>query len=152
MSYLGQCFARRGMNDMAASSCGTALKEKVGFDDEKKELIYALGSVLEKMGKTEEAMEQFKEIYQVDMGFKDVAAKIDKYYQAKGGQGLTFPSLNPHFAGKRCRIRAIASLEGAGCARFPALQFPVNPLTLAQLFISSVVQRLRNANYGNCFD
>jgi tetratricopeptide (TPR) repeat protein len=81
MSYMGQCLARRGMNDMAASTLRAALKEKVGFDDEKKELIYALGSVLEKMGKTEEAIEQFKEIYQVDMGFKDVAAKIDAHYQ-----------------------------------------------------------------------
>ncbi len=82
MSYMGQCLARRGMNDMAASTLRAALKEKVGFDDEKKELIYALGSVLEKMGKTEEAIEQFKEIYQVDMGFKDVAAKIDAHYQS----------------------------------------------------------------------
>jgi tetratricopeptide (TPR) repeat protein len=87
MSYLGQCFARRGMNDMAAAQLRSALKEKVGFDDEKKELIYALGTVLEKMGKTEEAIEQFKEIYQVDMGFKDVAAKIDAYYRDKSGQG-----------------------------------------------------------------
>jgi tetratricopeptide (TPR) repeat protein len=81
MSYLGQCFAARGMNDMAASTLQTALREKAGFDEEKKELIYALGSVLEKMGKKEEAIEQFKQIYQTDMGFKDVAAKIDAYYQ-----------------------------------------------------------------------
>jgi tetratricopeptide (TPR) repeat protein len=81
MSYLGQCFAARGMNDMAASTLRSALKEKVGFDEEKKELIYALGSVLEKMGKKEEAIDYFKQIYQSDMGFKDVSAKIDAYYQ-----------------------------------------------------------------------
>jgi tetratricopeptide (TPR) repeat protein len=85
MSYMGQCLARRGMNDMAASTLRTALKEKVGFDEEKKELIYALGSVLEKMGKKEEAIEQFKEIYQVDMGYKDVATKIDDYYRGQSG-------------------------------------------------------------------
>jgi tetratricopeptide (TPR) repeat protein len=87
MSYMGQCLARRGMYDMAAGTLQAALKEKVGFDDEKKELIYALGSVLEKMGKTPEAMEQFKQIYQIDMGFKDVAAKIDAFYQGNSGQG-----------------------------------------------------------------
>jgi tetratricopeptide (TPR) repeat protein len=86
MSYLGQCFARRGMNDMAASQLRAALNEKVGFDEEKKELVYALGTVLEKMGKSEEAIEQFKQIYQIDMGFKDVSEKIDKYYRAKDGQ------------------------------------------------------------------
>ena len=84
MSYLGQCLARRGMNDMAARTLQNALKEKATFDEEKKELYYALGGVFEKMGKTEEAMEQYKQIYEVDMGFKDVSAKIDAYYQSKG--------------------------------------------------------------------
>ena len=56
------------------------LEEKVVFDDEKKDLIYALGCVLEKMGKREEAIEQFKQIYEVDIAYRDVAAKVDAYY------------------------------------------------------------------------
>lgn len=84
MAYLGQCFAAKGMNDMAARRLQEALKEKPGFDDEKKELIYLLGSVLEKMGKKEEAIEQFKQIYEQDIGYKDVAAKVDAYYSAQG--------------------------------------------------------------------
>ena len=60
-----------------------ALKEKLTFDDEKKDLIYALGCVLEKMGKAEEAIEQFKQIYEVDIGYKDVSAKVDAYYAGK---------------------------------------------------------------------
>jgi tetratricopeptide (TPR) repeat protein len=80
LNYLGQCFALRGMNDLAARTFQNALKEKLVFDDEKKELIYFLGSVLEKMGKKEEAIEQFKQIYEVDIGYRDVAAKIDAYY------------------------------------------------------------------------
>jgi len=87
MSYLGQCFALRGMNDMAARTLQNALKEKGVFDDEKKELIYALGTVLDKMGKTEEAMDQYKQIYEVDMGFKDISAKVDAYYRSKDSQG-----------------------------------------------------------------
>lgn len=82
--YLGQCFASRGMNDLAARTLQNAVKEKVVFDDEKKELIYALGCVLEKMKKSEEAIEQFKLIYEVDIGYKDVAAKVDAYYASKG--------------------------------------------------------------------
>jgi tetratricopeptide (TPR) repeat protein len=82
--FLGECFARRKMYDMAARSLQNALNEKVGFDEEKKEIIYALGSVLEKQGKTEEAMAQFKQIYEVDIGFKDVAAKVDLYYAQAG--------------------------------------------------------------------
>ncbi len=80
LTYLGRCFALRNMNDMAARSLQTALKEKQVFDDEKKDIIYALGTVLEKMGKKEEAIEQFKQIYEMDVGFRDVAAKVDAYY------------------------------------------------------------------------
>jgi len=84
MSGLAQCFARRGMNDLASRKFQEAIKEKVVFDDEKKELIYNLGCVLEKMGKTEEAIEQFKLIYEVDIGYRDVGAKVDAYYASKG--------------------------------------------------------------------
>jgi tetratricopeptide (TPR) repeat protein len=83
MSYLGQCFARRGINDLAASTFQDAIKEKVVFDDEKKDLVYLLGCVYEKMAKREDAITQFKLIYAVDVGYKDVAEKIDAYY---GGQ------------------------------------------------------------------
>jgi tetratricopeptide (TPR) repeat protein len=83
LSYLGQCFARRGMNDLAARTLQNAIKEKVVFDEEKKELIYSLGCVLEKMGKTEEAFEQLKQIYEVDIGYKDIAARVDAYYASK---------------------------------------------------------------------
>jgi tetratricopeptide (TPR) repeat protein len=84
MSYLGQCFSRRGMNDLAARTLQNAIKEKPAFDEEKKELIYLLGCVLEKMGKKEEAIEQFKLIYESDIGYKDVAAKVDAYYAGRG--------------------------------------------------------------------
>ncbi len=84
MMFLGLCFARRNMNDLAVRRLQDALKEKVGFDDEKKEILYALGSVFEKMGKTEESMDQYKQIYEVDMGYKDVGAKVDAYYASKG--------------------------------------------------------------------
>jgi len=80
MNYLAQCFAKRKMFDMAARSLQEALKEKAVFDDEKKDLIYNLGCVLESMGKREEAVEQFKLIYETDIGYKDVAAKVDAFY------------------------------------------------------------------------
>jgi tetratricopeptide (TPR) repeat protein len=83
LSYLGQCFARRNMHDLAAKTLEKALAEKLVFDDEKKDLIYALGSVLEKMGKAEAAIEQFKQIYEVDSAFKDVGPKVDAYYAGK---------------------------------------------------------------------
>ena len=83
MNYLGQCFSRRGMNDLAARTFQNAIREKVVFDDEKKDLIYSLGCMFEKMGKAEEAIEQFKLIYETDIGYRDVAAKVDAYYAGK---------------------------------------------------------------------
>jgi tetratricopeptide (TPR) repeat protein len=80
MSYLAQCFAKRKMFDLAARTLQNAIKEKPVFDDEKKDLIYNLGVVLESMGKKEEAIEQFKQIYEMDAGYKDVSAKVEAFY------------------------------------------------------------------------
>ena len=80
MSYLAQSFAKRKMFDMAARTLQNAIKEKTAFDDEKKSLVYNLGCVLESMGKKEEAVEQFKIIYEMDISYKDVAAKVDAFY------------------------------------------------------------------------
>jgi tetratricopeptide (TPR) repeat protein len=80
MGYLAQCYAKRKMYDLAARTLQNAIKEKPVFDDEKKELTYNLGCVLESMGKKEEAIEQFKLIYELDISYKDVAAKVDAFY------------------------------------------------------------------------
>ena len=80
LNYLAQCFAKRKIFDLAASTLQDAIKEKPVFDDEKKELIYNLGCVLENLGKKEDAIEQFKIIYKADTSYRDVEAKVDAYY------------------------------------------------------------------------
>lgn len=80
MNYLGQCYAKRKMFDLAARALQNAIKEKPIFDDEKKDLIYNLGTVYESMAQKEQAIEQFKQIYEVDISYRDVAAKVDAYY------------------------------------------------------------------------
>lgn len=84
MVLLAQCFARRNMNDLAARKLQEALKEKPVFDDEKKEIHYQLGVTLEKMARREEAIDQFKIIYEADIGYRDVADKVDAYYASQG--------------------------------------------------------------------
>jgi len=84
LNYLAQCFAKRRMFDLATRTLQNALKEKLVFDDEKKELIYNLGCVLESQGKKDEAIKQFELIYEVDIGYRDVGAKVDAFYA--GGQ------------------------------------------------------------------
>lgn len=84
MNLLAQCFSRRGMNDLAAKKISEALREKPVFDEEKKDLHYQLGCVLEKLNRKEEAIEQFKVIYEQDIGYRDVMTKVDDYYAAQG--------------------------------------------------------------------
>ena len=79
-TFLAKCFEKRGMNDLAARKLEEILKDKPGMDDDKKDILYTLGSLYEKMGKREQAIEHFKVIYEADIGYKDVAKKVDDYY------------------------------------------------------------------------
>jgi tetratricopeptide (TPR) repeat protein len=81
MGYLAKCYAQKKMYDFAESTLQDAIKEKLTFDEEKKDLIYSLGSVLESMGKKAEAIVQYKLIYKVDGDYKDVAAKVESSYE-----------------------------------------------------------------------
>ena len=83
MSYLAQCFALRGMNDSAVRTLQNAIKESPVFNEEKKDLTYQLGCVFEKMGKRAEAIEQFLAIYETDVTYRDVGAKVDAHYAAQ---------------------------------------------------------------------
>ena len=53
MSCLAQCFAKKKQFDLAARTLQNAIKEKPGFDEEKKDLVYNLGCVLESIVKEE---------------------------------------------------------------------------------------------------
>ena len=80
LMHMGKCFAKRGMNDMAAGTLQKALDKKEIMDDEKMDLHYQLGCVLNSMDRTEESIEQFKLIYERDIGYRDVADRVDAYY------------------------------------------------------------------------
>ncbi|HEX4265221.1 MAG TPA: tetratricopeptide repeat protein [Verrucomicrobiae bacterium] len=80
MNYLAQCFAKRKMYPLAASTLQEAIKDKQTFDEEKKDLVYNLGTVFEAMEKKKESVEQFEQIYAIDIGYKDVAAKVENFY------------------------------------------------------------------------
>lgn len=80
MLRLAQCFAKRGMHDLAARKLREAIQEKQLFDAEKMELHYQLGLVLEAMNQEAEAIEQFKIIYEADISYRDVGEKVDAYY------------------------------------------------------------------------
>ncbi len=83
-NFLGLCFSSKKMYDLAEIQFNSALAElsKTGrMDAFTKEVTYNLATVYENMGQTEKADEKYKEIYKVDISFKDVADKIRRTYR-----------------------------------------------------------------------
>ena len=80
MNLLGQCFVEKAMNDLAVSTFKSAASEMLVMDNLKKEIVYKLAMVLEKMGKKEEYLENLKLIYEVDYGYLDVAQRVESSY------------------------------------------------------------------------
>jgi tetratricopeptide (TPR) repeat protein len=77
---LGRCFKEKKLFDLAVAQLNTAKNDLSTMDDTKKEVIYELGTCYELMGKPDLAIEEFKVIYSEDIGFRDVAAKINAFY------------------------------------------------------------------------
>jgi tetratricopeptide (TPR) repeat protein len=77
---LGRCFERKNMNDLAKTSLLEASKELLIMDAIKKEVLYELANVLEKMGDKPGSLDALKEIYNADYGYKDVAKRVESSY------------------------------------------------------------------------
>ena len=83
--YLGRAYSRKNFYDLAIEQFNLLKSEIQIMDDRKKEAIYELGCCYESMDKGAEAMEEFKLVYSADISFRDVADKINAFYnQTKG--------------------------------------------------------------------
>ncbi len=80
MSLLGRCFVLKGMLDMASNQFQSAVNEMTAMDNVKKDTLYELGLVYEKMGRMEEYLKCMKEILEVDYSYKDVAKRVESTY------------------------------------------------------------------------
>jgi len=83
LNYLGQCFFRKGLFDMAVNQFKKALAEVGVMDSFKKEVLYNLGRVYEEQGKQQEALEQYQIIYEEDIGYRDVSERVERLYQSR---------------------------------------------------------------------
>jgi tetratricopeptide (TPR) repeat protein len=83
MNLLGRCYHELGMLDLAAKQLEEAGKEILTMDAMKKEIIYNLGLVYEKMGEKEKSLSCMKQIYEADYGYKDVATRVEGSYEQK---------------------------------------------------------------------
>ncbi len=80
MNLLGQCYVEKNMLDLAVKQFRDAANETTAMDLTKKDILYRLGLVLEKMGKKDEYIECMKQIYEVDYGYLDVAKRVESSY------------------------------------------------------------------------
>lgn len=82
LNMLGKCYTERNMLDLAAKTLTDAASEIPGMDGTKKDIVYNLGLVYERMGNMEKSLECMKEIYEVDYGYLDVAQRVEASYTA----------------------------------------------------------------------
>ncbi|HCR28933.1 MAG TPA: hypothetical protein DIV79_02825 [Opitutae bacterium] len=78
---LGRCFMAKTLYDLALEQLQQAVEGISVMDDFKKEVLYLLAECYEKLERPEEAIEQYKTIYSNDIGYRDVADKIDRFYR-----------------------------------------------------------------------
>jgi len=77
---LGRTFKAKEMHDLAIKQLSDALADLVGMDGIKKEVLYEKGLIHEEMGDAAASLDSFKQIYEVDYGYRDVAQRVEQSY------------------------------------------------------------------------
>lgn len=77
---LGRTFRAKGMYDLSIKQLTDALADLSTMDHVKKQILYEKGLIHTEMGDTEAALECFKQIYEVDYGYRDVAKRVEASY------------------------------------------------------------------------
>ncbi|HWL53244.1 MAG TPA: tetratricopeptide repeat protein [Chthoniobacteraceae bacterium] len=80
MGQLAQCYVGKNMLDLAIKTFSEAAGELLEMDTTKKEILYKMGLAHEQLGQGEKALECFKQIYEVDYGYGDVATRVESSY------------------------------------------------------------------------
>jgi tetratricopeptide (TPR) repeat protein len=81
MNLLGCCYSELEMLDLAMKQLEEASKEILSMDAMKKEIVYNLGRVHERMGEGGKSLACMKQIYEVDYGYRDVAQRVERSYE-----------------------------------------------------------------------
>jgi tetratricopeptide (TPR) repeat protein len=77
---LGRTFRAKNMYDIAIKQLTDALADLHAMDGTKKEVLYEKGLIHHEMGDKAAALDAFKQIYEVDYGYRDVAQRVESSY------------------------------------------------------------------------
>ncbi len=80
LHMLGLCFDDKNILDIASRQLEKAESKISETNELKKSILYDLGRVYEKMGEKDKALDKYKEIYEVDISYRDVGSKIEESY------------------------------------------------------------------------
>jgi tetratricopeptide (TPR) repeat protein len=81
MNVLGCCYGELGMLDLAVKQLEEASREIGSMNEMKKEIVYNLGLVYERVSELEKSLACMKQIYEVDYGYRDVARRVESSYE-----------------------------------------------------------------------
>jgi Flp pilus assembly protein TadD len=81
MNLLGCCYGELGMLDLATKQLEEASQEISSMDAMKKDIVYNLGIIYERMNEAEKSVACMKQIYEVDYGYRDVACRVESSYE-----------------------------------------------------------------------
>jgi tetratricopeptide (TPR) repeat protein len=73
---LAQCFQQKGILDLAKKEFERALTSVEAKGERAKEILYNLGAIAEAQGNRAEARSFYIRIYEIDIGYRDVAGKM----------------------------------------------------------------------------
>jgi tetratricopeptide (TPR) repeat protein len=76
---LGVSFQKKGFSDLAKKNYERAMEGCSGSDERSKEILYNLGALAEEASRTDEARDFFARIFEIDIGYRDVAEKMEQY-------------------------------------------------------------------------
>ncbi len=77
---LGKTFRAKNMHDLAVKQLTDALADLHGMDGTKKEVLYEKGLIHLDVDDKVAALDCFKQIYEVDYGYRDVAKRVEDSY------------------------------------------------------------------------
>jgi Flp pilus assembly protein TadD len=77
--HMAQCFQQKGFTDLARKEYQRALEGIQGMDERSKEILYNLGSLAEADNDRDDARGYYARVYEVDIGYRDVAAKMEQF-------------------------------------------------------------------------
>lgn len=82
-AMLGKCFALKDLDELAIDQFEKALAESSLLEESGKDIAYNLGVLYEKVGNYASAEDSYKKIFEIDIGYRDIAEKMEAVYKMR---------------------------------------------------------------------